>query len=74
MKTALITTTIRVPRVLELYRSMAADIMFIVTGDRKTPHDETRAFIEALGNSRYYSDTEQERLGYECSEIIKDDC
>ncbi len=70
MKTALITTTINVPRVLELYRSIDPDVMFFVTGDRKTPHNETRAFIEKLGNAVYYSTTDQEKLGYKCSEII----
>ena len=70
MKTVLITTTIYVPKVLELYRSIGPDVMFIVTGDRKTPHAEAQAFIESLGNAVYYSDADQERLGYRCSEII----
>ena len=70
MKIALITTTIYVPRVLELYRSMDPDVIFIITGDRKTPHKETRNFIEKLGNAVYYSDSDQVKLGYKCSEII----
>jgi hypothetical protein len=70
MQVALITTTIYVPRVLELYRNIDKEIMFFVTGDRRTPHAEARSFIEGLGNAKYYSDTDQERLGYECSEII----
>ncbi|MCK4733496.1 MAG: hypothetical protein KAT65_13670 [Methanophagales archaeon] len=70
MKIALITTTIYVPKVLELYREIDKDVMFIVTGDRKTPHKETRSFVESLGNAVYYSDKDQEQLGYKCSEII----
>jgi Reversibly glycosylated polypeptide len=70
MKTALITTTIRVPTVLETYRSINKDVSFFVTGDRKTPHNEVRSLVEGLGNAVYYSDTEQEKLGYESSEII----
>jgi hypothetical protein len=70
MKLALITTTIYVPRVLELYRSLDPEAFFFVAGDRKTPHNETRAFIHKLGNAIYYSDTDQEKLGYKCSEII----
>lgn len=70
MKTALITTTIRVPKVLELYRSFNKDVMFFVAGDRKTPHTEVKGFVEGLGNAVYYSDTDQEKLGYESSEII----
>jgi hypothetical protein len=70
MKIALITTTIRIPTVLELYREIDKNVMFIVTGDRKTPHKEARSFVENLGNAVYYSDKDQEQLGYKCSEII----
>jgi hypothetical protein len=70
VKIALITTTIYVPRVLELYRAIGPDVRIIVTGDRKTPHAETRAFVTRLGNAQYYSDTDQEKLGYRSSELI----
>lgn len=70
MKVALITTTIYVPRVLELYRNMSEDVRFFVGGDKKTPHGETRRFVENLGNAIYYSDEDQEKLGYKSSEII----
>lgn len=70
MSIALITTTIRVPKVLELYRSFDSDVQIFVTGDRKTPHNEVRAFVEGLGNATYYSDADQEDLGYASSPII----
>ncbi len=70
MKVALITTTIYVPRVLELYRNISKDVWFFVAGDRKTPHKETRSFVEKLGSAIYYSDEDQEKLGYKSSEII----
>lgn len=70
MKVALVTTTIYVPRVLALYRALDGDVEFFVAGDRKTPHDEVRRFLDELGNARYYSDAEQEELGYRCSPII----
>jgi len=70
MKIALITTTIYVPRVLERYRALDRDVVFFVAGDRETPHAEARAFIDSLGNAAYYSDADQEKLGYKCSEII----
>lgn len=70
MKVALITTTIYVPRVLELYRSIREDVWFFVAGDKKTPHKETRYFVEGLGNAIYYSDEDQEKLGYRSSDII----
>jgi len=44
--------------------------MFFIVGDRKTPHDEVRRFVSSLGNAIYYSDIDQEKLGYSCSEII----
>jgi hypothetical protein len=52
MKTALITTTINVPRVLSLYRAYDPDVMFFVAGDLKTP-DETKEFCDSLGNCVY---------------------
>ncbi len=70
MKLALITTTIYVPRVLSLYRELDKEVMFFITGDRKTPHDEVRRFVSSLDNAVYYSDTDQEKLGYGCSGII----
>lgn len=70
MRIALITTTIYVPKVLEQYRSLNKEVVFFVVGDRNTPHAEARSFIEGLGNAVYYSDSDQEKLGYKCSEII----
>jgi len=54
MKTALITTTINVPRVLSLYRAHDPDVMFFVAGDLKTP-PEAKEFCEQLGNCVYIS-------------------
>lgn len=70
MKIALITTTINVPEVLALYRQFDESVEFFVAGDRKTPHDEARALCRKIGNARYYSDEDQERLGYRSSEAI----
>lgn len=70
MKVALVTTTIYVPRVLALYREFDPDVKMFIAGDRKTPHDELRSFVADLGNARYYSDADQEALGYRCSPII----
>ncbi|HOT90769.1 MAG TPA: hypothetical protein PLJ78_04420 [Anaerolineae bacterium] len=70
MKLALITTTIYVPRVLSLCREFSKEVMFFIAGDRKTPHDEVHSFVSTLGNAIYYSDEDQDKLGYSCSEII----
>ena len=70
LRVVLLTTTIRVPRVLERYRQLDPDALFIVVGDRKTPHAETRHFVDSLGNSLYLSDEDQTKLGYASSEII----
>lgn len=69
-RTVLLTTTIHIPRVLERYRELDRDALFIVAGDRKTPHEETRHFVESLGNALYLSDDDQTKLGYASSEII----
>ncbi len=70
MKTALITTTIRVPEVLRDYRKLDPEAFFFIAGDRKTPHRELEDFTRSLGHARYYSDSDQEKLGYESSEVI----
>ena len=70
MKIALITTTINIPEVLSLYRTFDESVEFFIVGDRKTPHDAVRAFVRKVGNARYYSDEDQEKLGYRSSEII----
>ena len=49
MKTALITTTINVPRVLSLYRAHDPWVDFFVAGDLKTPA-ETAEFCETMGH------------------------
>jgi hypothetical protein len=67
---ALVTTTIYLPRVLEWYRAIGPDVPFFVIGDQQTPHDEVRRFLDGLGNARYYSDEDQRKLGYECSELL----
>lgn len=66
MKTALITTTINIPKVLELYRAHSEDVRFFVAMDKKSP---TAAFelcngmenCEALGEHGHY---------WKCSELI----
>lgn len=70
LRTVLITTTINLPRVLERYRALGPEVAIIVAGDKKTPHQETRAFINGLGNALYLSDDDQAKHGYESSEII----
>lgn len=70
VKLALITTTIYVPHVLSLYRELDKEAMFFIAGDCRTPHDEVRRFVSSLGNAIYYSDIDQKKLGYTCSEII----
>jgi hypothetical protein len=67
---ALVTTTVNVPRVLELYREIGPDVRFHVVGDVQTPHAEVRAFVEGLGNAVYWSDDDQRALGYASSEAI----
>jgi hypothetical protein len=70
MRTALITTTINVPEVLAVHRALDPEVMIFVVGDRNTPHAEVKQFIARLGNAVYFSDTDQEKMGYECSELI----
>lgn len=70
MRICLITTTVNVPEVLELYRACGPDVEFIVAGDRRSPHGEIRALLDSLGNSTYLSDEDQERAGTRVSDLI----
>ena len=72
MKIALVTTTINVPKVLALYRALAADsIRFFVAADKKTPWEEAEPFCEALGNCDFIGIGRQAKyLNYKSSELI----
>lgn len=75
-KTAIVTTTIRVPLVLRQYRQefSLSETRFFIAGDKKSPHAEIRAFCQGLEQdleqATYYSDVDQESLGYLCSKVI----
>lgn len=69
-KTALITTTINVPTVLELYRACDPDVHFFITGDRKTPDAAVVDFLENIPSHSYYGADWQSKLGYACSDLI----
>ena len=68
LKTALITTTINVPRVLELYRKLDTDVRFFVAMDQKTPDYKTWN----LGDKFCLCMTPeyQQACSYESSELI----
>jgi len=70
MKTALITTTINVPTVLELYRACDPDVMFFIAGDRKTDDMAVVNFLDAIPNHAYYGIDLQHKLGYKCSQLL----
>lgn len=70
MKLALCTTTINVPHVLKLYRAYDADVMFFITGDRKTNDEDVVAMLEVVGNHVYYGYDWQAKLGYACHPLI----
>lgn len=67
---ALVTTTIYNPTVLRQYRASDPDVLFIIAGDHKTPHDDARALCREVGNAVYLDPREQKALGYACSEVI----
>lgn len=73
MKTALITTTINVPKVLALYRKLGPDVAFFVAADEKTPL-EAYAFCADIPDCEIYSPDRQRELGYECSALIGWNC
>lgn len=77
-KIALITTTINVPKVLELYSAYGPQVKMFIAGDKKTP-DEAIDFCDSLGgvnteDAIYIGWGRQSKLGYECSELIGWNC
>ena len=68
MKTALITTTINVPRVLELYRKLDSEVRFFVALDQKTPEEAVNFLRYDLSNTHCVFIQEQQQ--YEHSELI----
>ena len=67
MKTALVTTTINVPKVLALYRKLDAGVTFFVAGDRKTP-PEAVEFCASIPDCYYLTPDDQRQ--YQSSELI----
>jgi hypothetical protein len=56
MRRALITTTINAPHVLRKWREsgLTDDDVIIVSGDRKTPHDEVRDILAEMSGTNVY--------------------
>lgn len=54
MKIALCTTTIHVPHALKLLRKCSPDVMFFITGDRKSPDLEITTLLEGVPNHMYF--------------------
>jgi hypothetical protein len=70
MDIVLFTTTINCPTVLRQYRASDPDVLFIIAGDLKTPHEEIRALCAELGNAVYLDPPQQDALGYKCSGVL----
>ena len=69
MKVGLITTTINVPRVLELYRKLVPDdCRFFVSIDKKTPEEAVNFLVHDLANTHCIFLRDQEQ--YEHSKFI----
>lgn len=72
MKIAVITTTIRIPQVLQLYREYDQEVVFFIAGDLKTPHEEVQKLCRELSDCYYFGPAQQsvwqvsEALGWNC--------
>lgn len=67
---ALITTTIFVPKVIRLFHALDEHVTLFIAGDKKTPHDEVRAFLRDIPAARYLSVSDQEGMQTRSSEVI----
>jgi hypothetical protein len=70
MKATVITTTINLPRVVEVHARVAPDVSIIIAGDRKSPHDEIKAFFKEMENVTYLDVDAQICMNLKCSDII----
>lgn len=71
MQIALVTTTINVPTVLDLYHKHAPTrtVMYVI-GDEKTPESEVVEWAARNKNIKYITPEQQRELGFKCSELI----
>lgn len=69
MKVALVTTTIRVPEVLRLYRKLDPYVGFFIATDDKSPHKEICAFADEIGNTLVRDPATHDGM-YACSKLI----
>lgn len=72
MKIALVTTTINVPTVLELYRAIGSEVEFFIAGDLLSPHEQIQTLCLKLGNAHYLHPDSQEK--WKCSKLIGWSC
>ena len=70
MRISLITTTINVPNVLDVYADLHEPLSLIVAGDKKTPHDAVEAKFGHRTDFVYLDPERQTALNYRCSELI----
>jgi hypothetical protein len=56
MKTACVTTTIRVPVAMRVLAAFDPNVRFFVSGDRKSPHGEIIQLCGQVGNAEYLYD------------------
>ena len=68
MKTALITTTINVPKVLALYRKLGPYVRFFVAGDQKTPEDAVNYCTHDIPDCHFIFTSEQDK--WRCSKPL----
>jgi hypothetical protein len=69
MRTALITTTVNVPRVLELYRKLNPNVRMFVALDEETPEEAVNFLTYDLENTHCIFI--QEQMKYECSGLLQ---
>jgi hypothetical protein len=73
MRTALITTCLSPPTVLELYRQHGPDVGFFVAGDKGGDHAGIEDFANRVGGYFNYLDPSAQSL-WKCSELIPWNC
>ena len=72
MRVGLVTTTIHVPRILELLRRYDPDVRFFIAGDEKMPEDAVNFCTYDLPNTKFLFIKDQQK--WKCSEIIGWNC
>ncbi len=74
MKISVISTTINIPKVIEVYQGLTDEVSVIITGDKKSPDIEIASFCAQFENVTYLDVASQVAMNTKSSELMGWNC